>query len=592
MRRTVGWRDVLPWSTGILGLFVLAHFVIAWAIKWEVVRSGERSVGARVEVGDARVSILGGSISLCNIRVANPQSPLRNLIEADRCDLELEPSALLHKQTIIRDGAITGVRFGTPRDTSGALHSDEISAEFAKDEPLAGWLDQAATKTAHDWLDRLNKKFDRDLIDQLESIRLTDKLLERWPQQSVELQIRARALRRRTTDFQAEVREAQKNPLRHVDFLDQVPDRVDKIRAEVTALSRDVENLPNVAEADRRAIVAAREHDEKLLRDELKFDPIDTNVLSAYLLQERMSGPLGDLLGWVRWVRQIVPAKEKHVATSPRGHDVLFTGCRPAPNLLIRTLHLQGTTRLAGQPIEFFGTLSGVTDRPARHDQPMRLKLHTRGSLPLQIQATIDRTGPVARDQLLVDCGGLVLPKLSLGGSDKLRLSLAPTAASLNISITLDGDKLSGDIQLVQKQVEIKPSVSDELARLHVDEELEKTLGDVRSLATRISLSGTLDEPKCRVWSNLGPAVAEAMDRALARTATGYTREALAQSQERVNRRLAEFDRQLADTQDELNPQLADSATALDQLADANNPGHRLTLEHLGRRLPADSLFR
>ena len=367
---------------------------------------------------------------------------------------------------------------------------------------------------------------------------------------------------------------------------------MDEIRAEVTALSHDIENLPTVAEADRRSIVAAREHDEKLLHDELEFEPIDPKILSAYLVQEQMRGPVGDLLGWLRWIRRVVPAEEKKVATHRRGHNVVFTGCQPAPNLLIRTLQIQGAMRLAGQPIEFFGTLTDVTDAPSRHDQPMRLKLNTRGSLPLQVQATIDRTGPVARDQLLVDCGGLVLPKLSLGGSDKLRLSLAPTAATLNISITLEGDKLSGDVQLVQKQVEIKPQMSGDLARYHVDEELTKTLGDVHSLATRVSLSGTLDEPMCHSWSTLGPTVAEAMERAFARAATGYTREVLAQSRERVNRRLAEFDRQLADAQNELHPQLADSTSALDQLTTSADPGHRLTIEHLGRLLPADSLFR
>jgi uncharacterized protein (TIGR03545 family) len=587
MRHSIGWRSVLPWSLGLLGLFVLAHFVIAWAIKAEVVRSGQRSVGARVEVGDTRVSLVGSSVTLRHICVANPQSPLSNLIEADRCDLQLEPATLLQKRTVIRDGAVTGIRFNTPRDSSGALPDAAVAA----DEAPAPWLDEAATKTARDWLDRLNEKFSRNLFDQLESIRLTEELLQRWPQQSEELETRAAALRTRTIDFRAAVREAQKNPLRHVDLLDRVPDRVEEIRAEVTALSRDVENLPSVGEADRRAIVAAREHDEQLLREELKIDPIDPNVLSAYLLQERMSGPVGDLLGWLRWMRRVVPAKEKNVAASHRGHNIVFTGCRPAPNFLLRTLNIQGATHFAGQPLEFFGTLTDVTDRPARHDQPMRLKLNTRGSLPLEVQATIDRTGPVAHDQLLVDCG-LMLPKLSLGGSDRLRLSLAPTAAKLNISITLDGDKLSGDVQLVQKQVEIKPSVSGELASLQVDEELQKTLGDVRSLSTRVSLSGTLDKPQCRLGSNLGPAVAAAMDHAIAHAVAGYTREVLAQSQERVNRRLAEFDRQLADTQNELHPQLADSALALDQLATGTDPGPRLTVEHLGRLLPADSLFR
>jgi uncharacterized protein (TIGR03545 family) len=592
MRASIGWRDVLPWSLGLLGLVVFVHLAIAWAIRSEVVLSGQRCVGARVEVGDTRVSLVGSSVSLRKICIANPLSPLRNLIEIDRCDLELDPGALLHKQAIIRDGAVTGLQFDTPRDTNGVLPG----VDFAAAEPQTFWLDEAATKTAHDWLDRLNEKFDRYPIDQLESIRLTEELLQNWPQQSAELASQASALRQRTIDLRAGVREARKNPLRHVDFLDQVPAQVETIRAEVASLSQAVENLPNVADADRRAIVAAREHDEKLLRDEFQFEPIDANVLSAYLLQERMSGPVAELLGWFHWIRRIVPADGKQIdqpiAANRRGHDILFTGCQFSPNLFIRTLHLEGSTRLAGQPIEFFGTLSDVTDRPARHVQPMRLKLQTRGTLPLALQATIDRTGPVARDELQVEYGDLVLPKLRLGSSDKLRLSLAATAATLKLVVTLDGEKLSGDVQLVQKQVEIKPSLTGELARLHVDTELERSLGKLHSVSTRISLSGTLDEPECRLQSNLGPAVAEAMDRALARTASKYSREVLAQSRERVNRRLAEFDRQLADTQDELHPHLADSTTALDQLTSGTDPGRRLTVEHLGRRLPADSLFR
>ncbi len=487
---------------------------------------------------------------------------------------------------------MTGIRFGTPRDTSGALPG----VKFAADKSSVPWLDEAAAKTARDWLDRLDQKFDRKLVDRLESIQLTEDLLQRWPQQSAQLESQAAALRQHTIDLRARVREARKNPLRHVDFLGHVPDQAETIRAEVAALSRDVENLPHLAEADRRAIVAAREHDEQLLRDEFQFDPIDANVLSAYLLQDRMTGPVGELLGWLHWIRRLVPTGDNQIdqpAANRRGHDILFTGCRPTPNLFIRTLHLEGNMGLAGQqPNDFFGTLTDVTDRPARHDQPMRLKINTRGSLPLEVQATIDRIGPVARDELLVDCGGLMLPKLRLGGSDKLRLSLAPTAATINIRITLDGDKLSGDVRLVQKQVEIKPSTSGELAYLHVDQELEKSLADVRSMDTRISIDGTLDEPKVRLQSDLGPAVASAMDRALARTVALYTREMLTQSQERVNRRLAEFDRQLADAQDELHPQLADSSQALDELATGADPGPRLTVEHLGRLLPADSLFR
>lgn len=589
MGQFVRRRNLLLGAVGIVGLFAAAHVLLAVLIEYKFVDATQESVGARVDVQETQVSLLTGRLSLRDVQIANPQSPLRNLVTAERCEMELEPGSLLYKRAVIRQGAVTGLRFGTERETSGYL------ADFAGQDATAldGWLDPESSKAAQEWLDRLHERFDRNLVEQLESIRLTEELLARWPAESATLAKRVAALRERTTELDAKVVKARENPLRNVEFLESLPAEVTTIRAELTAISRELGKLPNLADTDRRAIVAARIHDEKLLKDELHFDSIDTNVLSAYLLQQQMHGPLGDLVGWLRWARRVIPGEQNVVKKGHkrRGHDVLFPGCARSPDLLVRTLQLQGTARLGGQPLEIVGTLDNLSDKPARHNQPIRLRLTSHGSLPMELQAIVDRTGAVPRDQLLVDCGGLVLPKLQLGNSKKLRLSLSPTVATLNISITLVGDKLSGDVQLVQKQVKITPTVGDELARLHLDQELAKTLGDVNSLATRFSLSGTLDAPQCKVWSNLGPAVSEAMDRALARAAASRAAEMIAQSQNRVNERLAELDRQISAVQSTLQPQLDASNEMLGNLGKSST-GHRLSAEHLGGRLPADSLFR
>ena len=333
-----------------------------------------------------------------------------------------------------------------------------------------------------------------------------------------------------------------------------------KISQNLTTLSKEVEALPDMAEADRRAIVAAREHDEQFIREQLHFDAIDSSVLTAYLMQEQLAGPVADLMGWMQWVRQIVPAStEPTEAKRWRGQEVCFAGCVRHPDLLIRALDLRGSGRLGGQSFELAGTLTDVSNRPALCGQPMRLKLTTTGSLQIRAQATIDRTGPVAKDQFLVDCDGIVLPKLRLGSSDKLRLSIAPSTATLNISVVLEGDKLSGDVQLVQKQVQIMPSVGEELDRLQVVDALEESLRDIRSVATRVSLSGTLDRPQFELWSNLGPAVAEAMNHTIEKAASTYARQALVESQQRVDEKLAELDRQIADEQATLKPQLTTS---------------------------------
>lgn len=582
----IGWRHVLPWSLGFLGLFAAAHFVIAWAIERELVESGQRRVGARVEVGETRVTLVGGRVSLSDIHVANPLAPLRNLVEAEHCVVQLEAAALLRKQAVVRYGAVTGIRFGTERESSGAL-PEELAGQ---DQAMDGCFDESAARQAQEWLDHLHGRFDRRVIDQLESIRLADELLARWPEQSSELESRISELRERTGEFHTQVRDAQENPLRHVEFLKRLPREINQIREQIGKITTIIDQLPQLAEEDRQAIVAARAHDEKLLREQLHFEPIDPNALSAYLLQKQLNGPLADVVGWLRLVRRVVPAAPKKESHRHRGREIVFSGCRRTPDLLVRQLQLAGTANITGTPLDFAGTLVDLTDNPARHDRPIRLRLKTKGAMPLEIAATIDRTQKVPRDQLIADCGSLTMPKLSLG-TNKFRLSLAPATATLRVRVMLDGDRLSGNVELEQRQVEITPTVSSELARHHFDVELAAALAQIDSVTTRIAIGGTIDQPTCDVRSDIGPAVATACEHALAEAAARFTEELLVESHQRVDERLAALGEQISDAQSLLEPQLADTVDHLDQLA-RKTTGERLSVEQLGRRLPADSLFR
>src|SRR4029079_13084500 len=98
-----------------------------------------------------------------------------------------------------------------------------------------------------------------------------------------------------------------------------------------------------------------------------------------------------------------------------RARDFRFAVGRPEREILIRSLLLDGTARIAGQPIELRGILMNVSSAPRLHNEPMRLHLVGNGSLPLELQATIDRTGAAPRDELLVDCQGALLHEMALG---------------------------------------------------------------------------------------------------------------------------------------------------------------------------------
>jgi uncharacterized protein (TIGR03545 family) len=488
---------------------------------------------------------------------------------------------------VVEDGTVTGLRFGTPRESSGVLTDEELQ------QPALTGLDEHSKELARNWLERLQTQFSRDLVDELDSVRLTEELLRRWPEQAADAEARVAALRQRTTEFQQQVRRSQANPLRYAEFIETVPDEVAAIEREVDALTRGLQRLPDELDVERRAIIAARRHDAELLRRQLTCEQIDANVLTAYLLEEQLAGPVRDLLGWLRWARQIVPAESTPVVGSHRRrHDVVFRGCRPQPHVVVRSLDLAGVARLGGQSIELAGTLTDASSDPAHHDRPTRLRLSSHGTAPFDLQAVIDRTGPVARDQLLVDCGGILIPELQLGSADALRCSLAPTTASLNVSITVEGDRLSGEIQFIEQQAEIKPQVGRELEQLQLTPALNELLRRRQAIAIRVSLGGTLAEPQWQIWSNLGPTFAEAVDQALRRTASTRAGRLLADSQQRIDEQLAQVDRQIAERQTALLPKLLESHAALDTLATNYRRNSRLSHEYLGRRLPANSLFR
>jgi hypothetical protein len=162
--------------------------------------------------------------------------------------------------------------------------------------------------------------------------------------------------------------------------------------------------------------------------------------------------------------------------------------------------------RLGGQVAEVRGTLTDLTDLPSRHDKPIQLRLTSAGAVPLELQATIDRTGSVARDELLCDCRGIIVPKLSLGQVDELSLALSPSSAAVSISVLAEGEKLSGNIQLTQKQVHLVPVLSGQLTDLPIVAALQSTLADFDAVATRITLSGTLSKRQSvRSGRILGP---------------------------------------------------------------------------------------
>lgn len=582
------WQLWLPWLMFAAVMLLSVQYVLGLVTRSKVIDSGAAMFGGRVDVGHARVSIVDRHIALHDVCVADPRRPFNNLVEGDRCEFDVAAGPLLHKRTVIERGSVTGLRFATPRDESGTS-SKSRSAVAA---PSIQWWNDTTNQQPTEWLELLIRRFDPRLVNQFEAIKQTSALDDRVPREAAALDKRVRELARRAEELQSKVNRALANPLRNAEFLQAIAQEVPALQKEFADAAAEMERLPDSIDADRRAIVAARRNDEAWLRDQLQFPPLEAEALTAYLLQKQVTAPVDEVIDLLRVIRQIVPAKT--AASSPagqRGEDILFAGCERAPQLLVRKLVLAGMATIGSRRVELRGTLSDYAFPPALHDQPLRVKLTSLGSVPFELQATVDRLGATAHDELAIDCQGIVLPRTELGESEHLRLELAPSSGALSIRLKLDGDALSGEIELVQKQVQITPSIGRDLSTVPITAALDDALGNVDALATRITISGTLAQPRCRLTSDLGPVVAEGMDRALWRATELHVRRMMSNAERQVDQRFTELERQVAEIQAELRPQLAQAAGQVSDIAARRTPPQRITTERVGRRLPANSLF-
>lgn len=588
MKKLFRWSYILPRLALAILLLVFCEYGVGVILKYSVREGGQAAVGAKVDIAKASASVLRTNASLEGIAIADPHNPMTNLLEADRLTLDFDSSSALRRKAVVKEGELTGLRFATPRETSGALPDSPQKEESAEGFKLPAIVGSGAAK---EWLSGVEDRFTSDL--QLESVRLAKELRTKWPAEYASLEKRAKDLQAQIKQLSEQIKLARDNPLRNVEFLQSVPKRITDLKAELQSVKDRLARLPEQVRADRQAVLAARVHDEQLLREKLNIGSMDAESLSTYLLGDQLAGPVTELVGWLRWARRLAPSGETENDAS-RGVDVYFAGCRRTPNLLVESLKLSGAARLAGRPVEFQGQLTDFTTQPQVLGKPMLLSLTTSGAAPIQLRARCDRTGDQPVDEIIADCPSIPMPQLALGKQETLGLSVSPSTAALSLSLNLTGDKLAGDLQIVQQDVRVTPHVKASLGGVLTDVDLERALArqlaQAPRLVTTVTLSGDLDHPEWKLWSTAGPALAEAMNNAVKSLANDRAKQLLASGEREVNEHLGKLDQELSALTSQVTTALGEPAKALQALAGQGAGG---ALGNIGNRLaPMGSLFK
>lgn len=351
----------------------------------------ESAFEARADVDRFRLNLLRFRVSIAAVTVANKEHPMENLFELSRVEFRLLPQAVLRGKIYIEEIRADGLKFGTPRKTSGAL------ARFAADSAAA---QKKAAKASEPPLVNL-ADFDAKALldrerDKMRSFAAYDEAISLYTTTEAQWKERVDSARTRTAELQNAAKPFMELNLNNMDIrnpetlqrLLKLIDDAKKAREAVQNATNEASSIVDGVNTSVKSALDLKKSAENAVKDDLArlksyidvgnggyhqiLDPILEEVLSTQAQNYLDYGKTAlSALNKIKSLQAALPKKEKKPREAAfKGRDVPF----PTPRYPFFYLGILATdVTVEGWKNSF--DLRNVSSEPELIDAPVTLAL-------------------------------------------------------------------------------------------------------------------------------------------------------------------------------------------------------------------------
>jgi uncharacterized protein (TIGR03545 family) len=518
------WKAIGPLLLLLVAISVLVVLFAEPVARSTTEEASTELLGTEVDVGRLDLLPRQASVDLGELQVADPFEPRRNLVEADRIILKLNPEALAEKKLVVERFALQGMRFGTARKRPARPVSGDGFAPQAL-RAVRAWGQQFDVPilqlTPIDTIKQLVLN-----PSQLGTVQAAQGLLARTDSTRQALEqgftavdvhgtvdsARALADRLSKTDPRQLGLDGTRQAIQSVQ---QTLKQLDAAKQQVQGLERNVTAGVKLLGAGVTNLDEARKRDYAFARSLLKLPTFSAPDIGNAFFGKVSIDRFQQALYWAELARHYMPPgllpREDPGPQRLRasGTTVRFPKEKTWPSFLLQLGQVDFTIADGLLKGAYAATVQGVTSAPALYGKPMTVtaKRNAPGSViaGLDIGAVVDHRTASVRDSVSARLRGVKLPSFDIPG---LPFRIAPGTGAANLTFALRGDQLLGRWSIGSDQVawalDSAGGKGSDLQQL-----VWRVVSGLKQLNLDARVSGTIKAPRLSVKSNLDDAIAQ-----------------------------------------------------------------------------------
>lgn len=542
------WKYFVP--TVVMSVLIILFNILFldYVLKSSIISLGEMSLGAKVEVLSVKTKFKNLSIDIRGLKAANKDDVYRNLFEVDDISFAVSPMPLLSMKVIVNDMSVQGVKWGTIRETSGALPLKKL-AKYEKQQKkenkdgifskLTGKLQEktnseitalpalSGIKNAQEQFKDFNPasiaKEDLQSIKELDSMQkeYSDKFTKYQEQiKGVDTASKAQAAAAQLSDL-SKIKISSPNDVEamktKLDALNKTKDDLQKSINQINIIKSQVDSDLGAEKDITAKINELKDKDIKMLSEKYKVPSFATGGIAKSLFGPVWMNRVEKAIHYVQLGRKYMPPKNKKSNTATvlreKGTDVSFTKINNPPDFLILQTALTGTTGGAGKegtPLDFKGEISDITSDQALVGRPTKFDINgVSASKTLKINGIFDHMdADNAVDSFVFDYSGLTAKEMNLPKSEYLP-DFENGNGKISGVFTLKDENIDALIDIELSNFKLpEPDKNDETKNI-----VASLWSGINSISVNAKLTGKIDNIGLSVNSNIDKVLSERISR-------------------------------------------------------------------------------